>query len=124
MFKPAPSTNLTPSEPTLAEALLARGYTYRTPARGLLAEAGAKAIVRMSDGVVVTTLKAHAAWEWVRAFDRRIERNAKSSRCWVCGAVGAPVHERIGGARCIDAGPCEARQPAHLASLHAGSVSR
>ncbi len=41
-----------------------------------------------------------------------------SRTCWVCGSTG-PLHERIGGERCVDAKPCEARQPAYLAACHA-----
>lgn len=60
--------------PTLAEALLARGFTYRTPAPSVRAVLGAMEIVRVSDGVVVTTLKAGPAWDFVHAFDRLVEK--------------------------------------------------
>ncbi len=84
----------TPPEPTLAWALLARGFTYRAPASGVRAEMGAKDIVRISDGVVVTTLKAGPAWEWLHAFDRQVAK-AKTHRhdfrdgdvCSTCDAV-------------------------------------
>jgi hypothetical protein len=62
------------SAPTLSEALLARGYEHRA------ASHGAHDIVRISDGVVVTTLKASAAWEWVHAFDRAVAKAAKPKR--------------------------------------------
>ena len=56
------------AEPTLSEALAARGYLNRA------ASHGAHDIVRTSDGVVVTTLRASAAWEFVHAFDRRLAK--------------------------------------------------
>ena len=46
-----------------------------------------------------------------------------ATACWVCGATGNPLHERIGGMRCVESGPCEARQPAHLARLHSRGTS-
>ncbi len=36
------------------------------------------------------------------------------NKCWVCLATDTAVHERIGGMRCVDSGPCEARQAARL----------
>lgn len=44
--------------------------------------------------------------------------------CWVCGATDTELHERVGGMRCVDAGPCEARQPAYLARLRTASAQQ
>lgn len=52
------------SAPTLSEALLARGYEHRSAG-----QFGAHDIVRVSDGAVVATLKAHEAWEFVHGLD-------------------------------------------------------
>ena len=60
------------AEPTLTEALRARGYEHRPSAHG------ARDIVRISDGVTVTTVRAAAAWEWVHAFDRMVAKGRKS----------------------------------------------
>lgn len=54
------------TEATLTEALLARGFSHRQVGDGAFHD-----IVRISDGVVVSTRKAHEAWDFVRAFDRR-----------------------------------------------------
>jgi len=56
------------AELTLTEALLAQGFSHRP------ASHGAHDIVRISDGVVVTTLKASAAWEYVATFDRQVAK--------------------------------------------------
>lgn len=61
----------TASEPTLTEALLARGFSHRS------ASHGAHEIVRISDGCVMTTVKASAAWEYVHAFDRQVAKTRK-----------------------------------------------
>jgi hypothetical protein len=71
---PLASLVVVSAEPTLSEALLARGHTHRS------AGGAAHEIVRMSDGVVVTTLKAHEAWEWVHAFDRAVAKAANPER--------------------------------------------
>ena len=87
------STPAASAEPTLTEALLARGFSHRQ-ANAL----GAHDIVRISDGVVVTTVKANEAWEYVRAFDRQVAKARKpkhrhdfrdSDICSTCDALRA-----------------------------------
>ena len=49
-------------EPTLTEALAARGYTHRKAERGPM-----YAHHIMRDGEIVATLTAAQAWEWLHA---------------------------------------------------------
>lgn len=59
----------TASDPTLTEALLARGFSHRKVGSGPFHQ-----IVRISDGLVMTTVKANEAWEYVHAFDRQVAK--------------------------------------------------
>ncbi len=56
-------------EPTLTEALLARGYTHKRADRRGVAH-GAHDVID-GQGVVVATMKAHETWEWLRTAEEK-----------------------------------------------------
>lgn len=96
--------------PTLTEVLLARGYEHRPAGHG------AHDIVRISDGVVVTTLKAHEAWDWVHAFDRQIAKAAKAMVFVVVDVTTNRIVDRF--ANDADAAKKAAERPRDWLAVH------